>query len=121
MAITTNYGVDTKEPSAIKEGAFRRAFNEHVEAGEHVPLLLRGDALLVLRDLPTASVDCVITSPPYWRKREYDSGGLGLERDHRDYIRGLAAICEELRRVLKPAGSFWLNIGDSYEKRQQTN
>ena len=58
-----------------------------------------------------------MTSPPYWRKREYADGGLGLETDHRDYVRDLARICEELRRVLKPEGSFWLNIGDSYENK----
>ena len=78
------------------------------------PLLLHGDALHVLADLPDASIDCVMTSPPYWGKREYANGGLGLERDYRDYVRGLSDICSELHRALKPTGSFWLNIGDSY-------
>lgn len=58
-----------------------------------------------------------MTSPPYWQKREYANGGLGLEDDHRDYVRNLARICEELQRVLKREGSFWLNIGDSYENK----
>ena len=72
---------------------------------------------MVLKELPAESVDCAMTSPPYWGKREYENGGLGLEADFRDYVHGLVAICGELKRVLKPQGSFWLNIGDSYEKK----
>lgn len=59
-----------------------------------------------------------MTSPPYWRKREYSGNGIGLEPDYRDFISNLAAICGEVRRVLKPTGSFWLNIGDSYSRKQ---
>jgi site-specific DNA-methyltransferase (adenine-specific) len=55
-----------------------------------------------------------MTSPPYWGKREYESGGIGLELDHRDFVRHLADVFLELKRVIKPEGSFWLNIGDSY-------
>ena len=72
---------------------------------------------MVLKELPAESVDCAMTSPPYWGKREYENGGLGLEADYRDYVHGLVAICGELKRVLKPRGSFWLNIGDSYENK----
>ena len=53
-----------------------------------------------------------MTSPPYWGKREYANRGIGLEGDYRDFIRNLTAICAEVKRVLKPEGSFWLNIGD---------
>lgn len=55
-----------------------------------------------------------MTSPPYWGKREYENGGIGLERDYREFVQNLAAIFLDLKRVLKPEGSFWLNIGDSY-------
>lgn len=55
-----------------------------------------------------------MTSPPYWGKREYENGGIGLEADYRDYVKNLVAICAEIKRVLKPEGSFWLNLGDSY-------
>ena len=72
---------------------------------------------MVLKELPAESIDCAMTSPPYWGKREYENGGLGLEADYRDYLHGLVAICGELKRVLKPQGSFWLNIGDSYENK----
>ncbi|MBU9415467.1 site-specific DNA-methyltransferase [Burkholderia multivorans] len=88
---------------------FRRA-----EAEGSAPLLLLGDALSVLKELPADSIDCVMTSPPYWGKREYDNGGIGLESDYRDFVRHLATIALELKRVLKPEGSFWLNLGDSY-------
>ena len=73
-----------------------------------------GDALDVLGEFPPDTFDCCMTSPPYWGKREYANSGIGLERDYRDFIRNLGAICAEIKRVLKPAGSFWLNIGDSY-------
>ena len=94
------------------------AFQHYVRDLSRQPLLFEGDALAILSELPAASIDCAMTSPPYWGKREYDNGGLGLEADYRDYVRGLAAICGELKRVLKPEGSFWLNIGDSYEKKR---
>lgn len=81
------------------------------------PLFVEGDAGQVLGDWPDGCVDCVVTSPPYWGKREYANGGLGLEADYREYVARLVAICREVRRVLKPEGSFWLNIGDSYSKK----
>jgi site-specific DNA-methyltransferase (adenine-specific) len=81
------------------------------------PLFFEGDARAVLKSLPDQSVDCAITSPPYWGKREYDNGGIGLERDYRHFVRDLAAIFFELKRVLKPEGSFWLNLGDSYANK----
>ncbi|MGB5600565.1 MAG: site-specific DNA-methyltransferase, partial [Thiothrix litoralis] len=46
--------------------------------------------------------------------REYENGGIGQEADYRDYVKNLVAICAEIKRVLKPEGSFWLNLGDSY-------
>ena len=78
------------------------------------PLFVLGDALDVLGKFPPDTFDCCMTSPPYWGKREYANSGIGLERDYRDFIRNLGTICAEIKRVLKPAGSFWLNIGDSY-------
>jgi site-specific DNA-methyltransferase (adenine-specific) len=59
-----------------------------------------------------------MTSPPYWGKREYHNGGIGLERDYRDFINNLTAVFAEVKRVLKPTGSFWLNIGDSYADKR---
>ena len=78
------------------------------------PLLMNGDAVTVLQELPDECIDFAMTSPPYWSKREYENGGIGLEKDYRDFVKHLAAVFSELKRVLKPEGSFWLNIGDTY-------
>lgn len=92
-------------------------FAEYQAESDLQPLLLAGDAVAVLKELPSNSVDCVMTSPPYWGKREYENGGIGLEADYRDFVKHLAAVCYELKRVLKPTGSFWLNIGDTYSDK----
>lgn len=93
---------------------FRQAFFSHQSSTTKSPLLLNGDAVEVLRDLPDGCIDFAMTSPPYWGKREYENGGIGLEDDYRDFVKHLAAVFAELKRVLKPEGSFWLNLGDSY-------
>lgn len=80
-------------------------------------LLLNGDALAVLKLLPAKSIDCVMTSPPYWGQREYAAGGIGLESNPMNFVENLAEICKEIHRVLKDEGSFWLNIGDTYNKK----
>jgi len=97
--------------------AYGAAFDEYARGSTLTPLLLQGDALRVLEALPSSSIDCAMTSPPYWGKREYANGGIGLESDYRDFVRALASVFLEVKRVLKPEGSFWLNIGDSYENK----
>ena len=82
------------------------------------PLLLGGDSLEVLSSFPRECIDCAMTSPPYWGQRQYSTGGIGLESDFREYISNLLAIVQEVWRVLKPTGSFWLNIGDSYQSKR---
>jgi site-specific DNA-methyltransferase (adenine-specific) len=79
-----------------------------------LPLLILGDAGAILKQLPDNSIDFCMTSPPYWGKREYHNGGVGLEHTYEEYIASLLAIFEQVKRVLKPTGSFWLNIGDTY-------
>lgn len=81
------------------------------------PLFVAGDALQVLSQLPAAVFDCCMTSPPYWGKREYVNGGLGLEHDYREFVANLTAVLAEVKRVLRPTGSLWLNIGDTYWKK----
>lgn len=107
-------GGDEDDGSTIVRGDYRGALVRYREARGFNPMFLHGDALGVLRDLPDDCVDFAMTSPPYWGKREYESGGIGLEADYRDFVRDLAAVFLELKRVLKPTGSFWLNLGDSY-------
>jgi DNA modification methylase len=70
------------------------------------------DALHGLKQTPNDSFDVVVTSPPYWGQR--GSAGIGSEPDPRDYIKNLVAILAETMRCLKPTGTLWLNIGDSY-------
>ena len=76
-----------------------------------------GEATEILSEMSEASVDCVVTSPPYWGKREYEGGGIGLEETHHAYIKNLVSILDQVHRVLKPTGSLWLNLGDSYQNK----
>ncbi|MFI6169048.1 DNA-methyltransferase [Nocardia sp. NPDC051052] len=77
--------------------------------------LLVGDALARLRELPPDSIDMVLTSPPYFRLRNYDAAGqIGLESHVDDWVNSLEAVSDEVRRVLVPTGTFWLNLGDTY-------
>lgn len=91
--------------------------SDYLQSNATKPLFLCGDSVSVLRSLPSESIDCVMTSPPYWSQRAYAGGGIGLEDDYLDYIDNLVAVCCEVQRVLKPTGSFWLNIGDTYLKK----
>src|SRR5205085_12200095 len=80
--------------------------------------IIRGDALKVLQRLPTESIDCVVTSPPYWSLRDYGvKRQLGLEASPEEYIELLCAVFDEVRRVLKPSGTCWVNLGDAYTTR----
>ncbi len=58
-----------------------------------------------------------MTSPPYWGQREYQSGGIGEEKNCVEFTQALLAIFQQVHRVLKPTGSFWLNIGDTYQDK----
>jgi DNA modification methylase len=74
-----------------------------------------GDALRELRKLPDASVNCCVTSPPYWGLRDYGvPGQLGLERTPAEYVARMVELFREVRRVLRDDGTLWLNLGDSY-------
>jgi len=79
--------------------------------------ILVGDIRQRLANLPDASIDCVITSPPYYQLRDYNiSGQLGLEATVSEWVDGLRLALSGLVRVLKPSGSLWLNLGDSYSR-----
>ena len=79
--------------------------------------LVAGDALNALRGLPSNSIDMAMTSPPYWNQRQYDGDGIGLEATSREYLDRLLEVFAEVKRVITPTGSFWLNIGDTYTKK----
>lgn len=77
--------------------------------------ILKGDCREVLRTLPADSVHCCVTSPPYFGLRDYGvAGQIGLEPSPDDFIAELVAVFAEVRRVLRPDGTLWLNLGDSY-------
>jgi DNA modification methylase len=74
-----------------------------------------GDALEVLRTLPDNSIDCVVTSPPYWGLRDYNvAGQLGKEDTPEAYIYALLEVFNEVYRVLKSYGTCFVNLGDTY-------
>lgn len=87
---------------------------DFLQSSELRPLFLVGDALSKLREIPDDTIDFCMTSPPYWGKRKYASEGIGLEEFYQDFVQNLLQITDEIKRVLKPTGSFWLNIGDTY-------
>ena len=79
--------------------------------------LLVGQAFDHLQSLPTDSIDSVITSPPFYMLRDYGvPGQYGLEPDVEAWVRNLLGIMREVARVLKPSGSLWLNLGDSFSR-----
>ena len=74
-----------------------------------------GDCLEVLKSMPDNSVDCCVTSPPYFCLRDYGCDGqIGLEDTPEQYIDRLVSVFDEVYRVLVPQGTLWINIGDSY-------
>lgn len=80
-------------------------------------IILTGDSLTVLKTLPSNSVHCCVTSPPYYALRDYEAEGqIGQEDTPEMYINRLVEVFREIRRVLRPDGTAWLNISDTYCK-----
>lgn len=78
-------------------------------------VILQGDCLARMRELPDESVNCCVTSPPYWGLRDYGvDGQLGLEATPEEYVQHMVKVFREVRRILKTDGTLWLNLGDSY-------
>ena len=81
----------------------------------HINTILHGDVLDKLKEIETESIQCVVTSPPYWGLRDYGSDGqLGLEETPEEYVENMVKVFREVKRVLKDDGTCWLNLGDSY-------
>ena len=77
--------------------------------------IYEGDSLEVLKTFPDESIDMCVTSPPYWGLRDYgEDGQIGVEDTPEEFIDNLCDIFDEVYRVLKPEGSCWVNLGDSY-------
>jgi DNA modification methylase len=80
--------------------------------------VIQGDAVEVLRTLPDASVECVVTSPPYFQVRSYEAGAgeYGQEAHIDEWVAHLWLVAGEIARVLAPWGAFWLNVADVYAR-----
>jgi len=77
--------------------------------------ILRGDCRETLKSLPDESIQCCVTSPPYWGLRDYGHvNQIGQEKTPEEFVQTLVAVFREVRRALKPDGTLWLNLGDSY-------
>jgi site-specific DNA-methyltransferase (cytosine-N4-specific) len=78
-------------------------------------MIVESDVRRALARLPSCSVQCVVTSPPYWGLRDYGiAGQIGLENTMAGFIQSLTTVFAEVKRVLKANGIMWLNIGDGY-------
>jgi DNA modification methylase len=81
-----------------------------------------GNSLEILKTIPDESVNCVVTSPPYWNLREYDvaqdSNVIGNEPNYNEYVKNLTEIFIEVKRILTKDGSMWLNLGDKYHNKE---
>jgi DNA modification methylase len=83
--------------------------------GDTTQTIYQGGALEVLRSLPSESVHCCVTSPPYWGLRDYGvEGQIGLEKTPEEYVSKMVEIFREVKRVLRNDGTLWLNLGDCY-------
>jgi len=81
-----------------------------------------GDVLKVMETFPNESIDCVITSPPYWQLRDYGyPDQWGLEPTYQEYLEHLWQFMDEVKRVLKETGTVWINLGDTYNGNKTGN
>ena len=87
---------------------------------EHLTILT-GDCTKILPTLRSVSIQCCVTSPPYWGLRDYDhQGQIGAEASPEIYVENLVSVFREVRRVLRDDGTVWLNIGDGYARNGGT-
>lgn len=93
------------------------------ERFEILDTVIVGDSWETAKTLPSETVRCIVTSPPYFGHRQYASDNLrelefGGEKSPKDYVDKLVALFTELKRILKPDGTVWLNLGDTYRDGQ---
>ena len=82
---------------------------------EKVNIILQGDVINRLKDIEDNTIQCVVTSPPYWGLRDYgEDNQLGLEETPEEYVENMVKVFREVNRVLKDDGTLWLNLGDTY-------
>jgi len=92
---------------------------ENIYYENDVGLLFNNDVLKQLKEIPDESIDCVITSPPYYNLRDYGiKGQIGIEENFKLYLNKLLEIFKEVKRILKNEGTCWVNLGDSYVNKK---
>ncbi|WP_329065514.1 DNA-methyltransferase [Amycolatopsis sp. NBC_01480] len=102
-------------PSISDPGTESGELPEHMGLTAKAVTLCVGDAAEVVAGMPAGSVDCVVTSPPYWGLRDYGiEGQHGAESTVGRYVARLTGLFDEVHRVLSPGGTVWLNLGDSF-------
>lgn len=98
-----------------EEASFPLEGTKHFRNKIEPNTILCGDVISELKKIPNSSIDCVITSPPYWQLRDYGfKSQWGLEKNFNEYLSNLWSMMDELYRVLKPKGTVWINLGDTY-------
>ncbi len=110
-------GTAMKKANVVLHDSDAFRIEDYLVSTDHRPLFICGDALKVLAYFPDSCIDCAMTSPPYWGQRVYSGGGIGLEKSWEEYVEQLLVIIAGVKRVLKPSGSFWINIGDAYQRK----
>jgi site-specific DNA-methyltransferase (cytosine-N4-specific) len=110
--------VAARDPLLVRHGAD----TEYPRLLASAPsVLVCGDAFEVLSSMPADCVQTVVTSPPYWSLRDYGiDGQIGLETSVEAFVKALVLVFDAVRRVLRPDGTLWLNIGDSYTSGGRT-
>lgn len=92
--------------------------NKLIPIEKFINKIIWGDTLKILKTIPNECIDCVVTSPPYWALRDYGiAGQIGLESTTEEYLDKLLAVFDEIKRVLKPLGTCWVNFGDTYANK----
>lgn len=88
------------------------------DRGDVIPRVLIGDVFKQLDEIPKNSIDCIVTSPPYWQQRDYGvKGQIGAEEDSQDYVDKMVEVGDKLKTVLDDDGSYFLNIGDKFQDK----
>jgi len=113
--------VITSESNVIREQlSFLEAYRSSTSRKRQGDVIVYiGDVNKVLTILPEDIVDCVVTSPPYWKQRDYKNPQqIGQESSYSEYIEKLVNIFNKMRRILKPTGTFFLNVGYKYQNKE---
>ena len=113
--------VITSESNAVREQLFllETYRTKTTEAKQGDVIVYIGDINKTMNLLPEGIVDCVITSPPYWKQRDYKNPQqIGQENSYLEYIKKLVNVFDRMKKVLKPTGTFFLNVGYKYQNKE---